>query len=127
MKILGSELTSYKTYVNRRKFIQSAITTSIATSMTIDLYAAHNNSESVYNNQLSKNDVVNTYEEITTYNNFYEFGTGKSDPSSNSGQSCIGAEVSLSGGSKIALKSSIEEQAFIEVSNSLALVLTLAL
>ena len=81
MKILGSEITSYKTYVNRRQFIQSAITTSIATSMTIDLYAAHNNSESVYNNQLSKNDVVNTYEEITTYNNFYEFGTGKSDPS----------------------------------------------
>ena len=84
MKILGSEITSYKTYVNRRQFIQSAITTSIATSMTIDLYAAHNNSENVYNNKLSKNDVVNTYEEITTYNNFYEFGTGKSDPSNNS-------------------------------------------
>jgi len=27
----------------------------------------------------------NTWEEITTYNNFYEFGTGKSDPANNSG------------------------------------------
>ena len=27
----------------------------------------------------------NTWEEITTYNNFYEFGTGKSDPSDNAG------------------------------------------
>ena len=27
----------------------------------------------------------NTWEEITTYNNFYEFGTGKSDPSENAG------------------------------------------
>ncbi|WP_044042909.1 protein-methionine-sulfoxide reductase catalytic subunit MsrP [Octadecabacter antarcticus] len=27
----------------------------------------------------------NTWEEITTYNNFYEFGTGKSDPADNSG------------------------------------------
>ena len=28
---------------------------------------------------------VNTYEDITTYNNFYEFGTDKRDPSRNSG------------------------------------------
>jgi sulfoxide reductase catalytic subunit YedY len=27
----------------------------------------------------------NTWEEITTYNNFYEFGTGKSDPENNAG------------------------------------------
>ncbi len=28
----------------------------------------------------------NTWEEITTYNNFYEFGTGKGDPAKNAGQ-----------------------------------------
>jgi sulfoxide reductase catalytic subunit YedY len=28
----------------------------------------------------------NTWEEITNYNNFYEFGTGKSDPSDNAGE-----------------------------------------
>jgi methionine sulfoxide reductase catalytic subunit len=29
--------------------------------------------------------VPNTFEEITTYNNFYEFGTGKEDPAANAG------------------------------------------
>ena len=54
--------------------------------------------------------------------------------SSNSGQSLIGAGIVFLSSplpsvvlSRIALKSSIEEHAFIEVSNSLALVLILAL
>ena len=33
-----------------------------------------------------KVDPVNTYDELTTYNNFYEFGGGKRDPSRNSGR-----------------------------------------
>ena len=33
---------------------------------------------------MSENDALNSFEEITTYNNFYEFGTGKSDPHKNS-------------------------------------------
>jgi methionine sulfoxide reductase catalytic subunit len=33
----------------------------------------------------SATDKVNTFEDITTYNNFYEFGTGKGDPSVNAG------------------------------------------
>src|SRR5580704_1332121 len=32
-----------------------------------------------------KVDPVNSYEELTTYNNFYEFGTRKNDPARNSG------------------------------------------
>ena len=35
--------------------------------------------------QLDKKDNLNSYEDITTYNNFYEFGMGKTDPSENSG------------------------------------------
>ncbi len=34
---------------------------------------------------LSTKDDPNTWEEITTYNNFYEFGTGKDDPARNAG------------------------------------------
>ena len=34
-----------------------------------------------YNDKLDTGDELNTFEEITTYNNFYEFGIGKSDPS----------------------------------------------
>ena len=86
MKILGSDITPYNIYINRRKFIQSTIAATITTSLTGDLYSAHQNSNNPYSSQLSKNDVLNTYKEITTYNNFYEFGTGKSDPSSNSSQ-----------------------------------------
>ncbi len=33
-----------------------------------------------------KTDPLNTYEQITTYNNYYEFGTGKDDPARNSGK-----------------------------------------
>ena len=85
MKILGSEITPYKIYLNRRKFIKSSIATVITSSLASNLYARHKNSSNRYTDQLSEKDVLNTYEEITTYNNFYEFGTGKSDPSSNSG------------------------------------------
>jgi sulfoxide reductase catalytic subunit YedY len=34
----------------------------------------------------SATDRLNTFEEITNYNNFYEFGTGKSDPAANAGK-----------------------------------------
>jgi sulfoxide reductase catalytic subunit YedY len=36
------------------------------------------------NARLSTAEKKNTWEEITSYNNFYEFGTGKSDPAANS-------------------------------------------
>ena len=84
MKIIGSEITPYKTYLNRRKFIQSSIASVMTTTLSSNLYAEHNKSNNKYSDQLSEKDMLNTYEEITTYNNFYEFGTGKSDPSSNS-------------------------------------------
>ena len=86
MKIFGSEITPYKKYLTRRQFIQSSIATSIATTLSSNLYATHEKQDNQYSDQLSQNDSLNTYEEITTYNNFYEFGVGKSDPSSNAGQ-----------------------------------------
>jgi len=80
MKILGSEITPYATFLNRRKFIKSSIIASGGIFFGNNLYAEHVNENSKYEDKLDKNDVLNTYEEITTYNNFYEFGTGKSDP-----------------------------------------------
>ena len=81
MKIFGSEITSYQAYLNRRQFIKSSTATLIGTTLSSNLYGAHERKDNQYNDQLSQNDTLNTYEEITTYNNFYEFGTGKSDPS----------------------------------------------
>ena len=81
MKIFGSAITSYQAYLNRRQFIKSSTATLIGTTLSSNLYGAHEKKDNQYNDQLSQNDTLNTYEEITTYNNFYEFGTGKSDPS----------------------------------------------
>ena len=81
MKIPGSQITPYKIYANRRKFIKSSIATSIATLLPSSINAYHANTNNPYSDQLSENDKLNTFEEITTYNNFYEFGLGKSDPS----------------------------------------------
>ena len=83
-KILPSEITPYSTYLNRRKFVKTASAFSIATSLSLSAKALHNNDSSKYIAKLDENDELNTYEEITTYNNFYEFGMGKSDPSNNS-------------------------------------------
>ena len=38
------------------------------------------------NARLSLKEASNSFEDITTYNNFYEFGTGKSDPAERSGK-----------------------------------------
>ena len=83
-KILPSEITPYSTYLNRRKFVKTASAFSIAASLSLSAKALHNNDSSKYIAKLDENDELNTYEEITTYNNFYEFGMGKSDPSNNS-------------------------------------------
>lgn len=83
-KILSSEITPYTLYLNRRNFIKSAAAVPIASSLSLGVEAFHPDNSSIYNQQLAKNEKLNTYEEITSYNNFYEFGTGKSDPMENS-------------------------------------------
>jgi len=85
MKILSSEITPYKNYINRRKFIKSSVAAGVFIGASTALEGSHLTEGSLYNNQLNENDNLNTYEDITTYNNFYEFGMGKTDPSENSG------------------------------------------
>tara|TARA_Y100001970_G_scaffold57759_1_gene73196 strand:- start:3413 stop:4330 length:918 start_codon:yes stop_codon:yes gene_type:complete len=84
MKILPSEITPYSTYLNRRKFIKNSAATAISLLIAKKLQANHINNESKYNQFLDMEDKLNSYEEITTYNNFYEFGMGKTDPYKNS-------------------------------------------
>ena len=85
MKILGSEITPYKTYLNRRKFIQGSFASALLATVSSSVLANHNTDPSIYNQFMNENDKVNSYEEITTYNNFYEFGTHKKHPHLNSG------------------------------------------
>ena len=84
MKILSSEITPYKTYLNRRTFIKGTLASSLITSFGTPSLAHHELGNDDFLNQLEENDSLNTYDEITNYNNFYEFGTGKTDPAEHS-------------------------------------------
>ena len=90
--IKSSEITDKKLYLNRRQFIQAAAgTAAAAAAVTIgatDASAAtpavHGRKlENVTKSPLSTTERVNSWEQITTYNNFYEFGIDKDLPSEN--------------------------------------------
>ena len=83
MKILPSEITPYSTYLNRRKFIKNSAAAAITLGIANKLQANHKNNGSKYKQFLDVEDKLNSFEEITTYNNFYEFGMGKTDPHEN--------------------------------------------
>ena len=71
-----SEITPEQIYNKRRKFIKS-IGLSVG-SISLSTFPFFGNAHSQ-----NKTDLT-TYQDITTYNNYYEFGTGKRDPFKNS-------------------------------------------
>jgi sulfoxide reductase catalytic subunit YedY len=72
-----SEVTPEKVYNKRREFIKS-IGLGLG-SLTLSSISLLNNAHSLENNL-----ELTSYSDITTYNNYYEFGTGKGDPYKNS-------------------------------------------
>tara|TARA_Y100000590_G_C15743841_1_gene1021259 strand:+ start:3439 stop:4356 length:918 start_codon:yes stop_codon:yes gene_type:complete len=80
MKILSSEITPYKTFLNRRKIIKLISYSSLGLLFSKSAKANHEENVDQYTNLLDKDDTLNNFEEITNYNNFYEFGLGKEDP-----------------------------------------------
>ena len=48
MKILGSEITPYKTYLNRRQFVKSSLASVITSTLATNLYAEHKKSNYHY-------------------------------------------------------------------------------
>ncbi|WP_438970068.1 protein-methionine-sulfoxide reductase catalytic subunit MsrP [Methylophaga sp.] len=80
-----SEVTDYKIYKNRRQFLNTAISVGLASALPTISLAKPVEDLKVYDDlkksPFSTDEEKSTFEEITTYNNFYEFGTGKSDPS----------------------------------------------
>ena len=88
-KINSSEITSYNNYINRRKFIKSA-TLAGSAMMVASVNGANipetpqgklsDISSSIYSTDEKTNSII----DVTTYNNFYEFGTNKDDPYKNS-------------------------------------------
>jgi sulfoxide reductase catalytic subunit YedY len=87
-RILPSEITPEQAFFNRRQMLAAAIAAG-----TVGLaHAAESGGESqpaaagpkyTRNPKYSVSDPPNSYEDITSYNNFYELGTDKSDPKAN--------------------------------------------
>jgi sulfoxide reductase catalytic subunit YedY len=83
--IKPSEITPEKNYLNRRSFIHSATMAGSGLLLAAGGADADNGNTQVpsrYDEKLG----VNSFEDITSYNNFYEFGLDKSDPSNLSGK-----------------------------------------
>ncbi len=82
------EITPHSVYMNRRRFLQASAVAIGATVMPWSMTKAHaalpNKIGGIVKSKYSTDEKQNTYDEVTGYNNFYEFGTGKSDPVDNS-------------------------------------------
>ncbi|HEX8907277.1 MAG TPA: protein-methionine-sulfoxide reductase catalytic subunit MsrP [Longimicrobiaceae bacterium] len=71
--IPSSEITPERDYLDRRRFLGTAAA-AVAALAAPGALAACTVAEG------AQGDEPNSWEEITSYNNFYEYGTGKSDP-----------------------------------------------
>jgi len=80
--IPSSEITDEKLYLNRRRFIQAASSGALAFSALAGAARAEEwkpKSKGPYDTD----EELTPYDDVTTYNNFVEFGPGKDDPSKN--------------------------------------------
>ena len=83
--IRPSEITSRSNYVNRRDFLRAGAIAggSLLASPALGAVLPDGRRAKlpdVLPSDFSTDETPNSYEDITTYNNYYEFGTGKSDP-----------------------------------------------
>ena len=105
--IASSEITPEHVYVNRRRFLRDAGLSAAALAITPGALAGCTGDSGQRISEESSPEILaaagqeiparfrtmtseigeelNSYQDITSYNNFYEFGTGKGDPVRNSG------------------------------------------
>ena len=87
--IRPSEITTKDNYLNRRKFMEAALLAGGALATTDALSAVipeerRSKLDGVIPSRYSTDEEPNSYADITTYNNYYEFGVRKEDPYRNS-------------------------------------------
>ncbi|GBE08626.1 sulfoxide reductase catalytic subunit YedY precursor [bacterium BMS3Bbin11] len=85
--IKPSEITSKEVYQSRRHFLQGGATLAFAsglglTSMLATQKVSHAASKfsNLIKSPFNTDETLTPYKDVTTYNNFYEFGTSKSSP-----------------------------------------------
>ncbi|WP_126979053.1 protein-methionine-sulfoxide reductase catalytic subunit MsrP [Frigidibacter oleivorans] len=76
-----SDVTPKSAWLNRRMLMAGAAATAAAAAAGPALAKLDYRPS-----PLSTDETPNSFEEITNYNNYYEFGTGKTDPAENAGQ-----------------------------------------
>ena len=88
--IPASHIAPESAWFNRRSFVAGLaaaglVGTARATPRYVATGTGQKELEGISRGPFSTDEPANSYEDITTYNNFYEFGTGKDDPHRNSG------------------------------------------
>ena len=83
----SSEITPEGVFRDRRSFLRHGAAGALGLALAPGALAAEEASQEggFARMRSERGEAVNSWEEITTYNNFYEFGAGKEDPSRNSG------------------------------------------
>jgi len=89
-RILPSEITPEGGYLDRRRLLQAAVAAGV-TGLGMAAWPQRTQAKVVdlpfkRNDRYSTTETPNSYQDITSYNNFYEFGTDKDDPARNSGK-----------------------------------------
>ena len=90
-EIRPSEITSEALYQGRRDFIRAAATLGAASGLAAAGLMSSRNAHAaaklanVRKSSYTVEDAPTPYGDVTTYNNFYEFGTDKDDPSARAG------------------------------------------
>ena len=79
-KLTWADVTPLSDFLNRRQILAG-----LAASGAVTLAGSGSARAAAAPSKYSTAEVPNTFEEATSYNNFYEFGTGKDDPARNAG------------------------------------------
>ena len=87
--ILSSEITSERSYFSRRRFVRDAAMAAgalIARPAYSAIIPAEREAllSGIARSKYNTTEEPNSFEDISTYNNYYEFGTSKGDPARNS-------------------------------------------
>ncbi len=84
--IKPSEITKQNDYLNRREFIKKStvlLGAAWAGQLALPASARGNDFPDAVKSKFSTSEKLTSYKDVTTYNNFYEFGTTKSAPAVN--------------------------------------------
>lgn len=80
----ASEITDHQVYLDRRQFLNKSAMLATASLLPVSMANAETKPEPTFldlkQSLFSTDDELTSYESVTTYNNFYEFGTDKASP-----------------------------------------------